>query len=597
LRRLVLLPHVEFDTTALDRRLTAGDHLVPLTVEGSLKAAALGAPILPLRELLPYDEIRALGERAHDLTAALGRPPSGPVRLDGVDWNHLLCDDGALFYARELLFGQALGRALSAARPDAVSWVGAGAYEPHLPLHGLLAALRRESALPIACWSTAARRRHDLLPRLSARARRALRRLRRRPPVAGGCRVAAIFATSEWQRFTNALEALRRTEGAGFEVWYLGPIPKALRAWAASVGVTVRSVAYPDAVEPDVQRFAEVRWRAWRDRDRAELAERFACPALAGDEVGAHFRRLFTLTLPRTVQWGRTVGQMLGRRRPSLLLGSAAFTYLSAFPFHVAAARRVPSLALAHAAAPGDHLPTAATFLGCRNGFEREGFRRAFPDDERVVLARDAGNRLSYEPSPAAPATAGPGRLVAVLTSSPSTEGLVLPMVEIEAFVATLRALAAPPGELSGLRVALKFHPRFDLSPLLGDLFDGSRIELYPAHASVTDLLAEAWAIVVCNHYGSVVAEAAATGKPLVFLDSARFHYPGVETLAVAAGERVESVGELWRLLAELASSPQLYRELAARCRAFRDRLLSPVHTTLAEAIAALTTEPAPVAV
>ena len=295
------------------------------------------------------------------------------------------------------------------------------------------------------------------------------------------------------------------------------------------------------------------------------------------------------------MQWGRAVGETLDRLRPGRLVGSAAFTYLSAFPFHVAAARGVPTLALAHAVAPGDHMPLIATHLACRTLLEREGFRRVFPADERVIFAQDASNRLSYEPSPTRPAASRRARIVAVLTSSPSMEGLALPTVDIETFVATLRDLAAPPGDLRGLSLLLKSHPRFDLSPLLRDLFAGSDVEIYPAQAPVTDLVADAWVIVVCNHYGSVVAEAAATGKPVIFLDSAGFYYPGVETLAFAAGRRVGSVGELWRLLGELASSPDLYRELAERCRAFRSRLLSPVTETITEALTLVGSETAPV--
>jgi len=41
----------------------------------------------------------------------------------------------------------------------------------------------------------------------------------------------------------------------------------------------------------------------------------------------------------------------------------------------------------------------------------------------------------------------------------------------------------------------------------------------------------KAWIVVVCNHYGSVVAEAAMSGKPILFLDSAHFFYPYIHPI------------------------------------------------------------------
>jgi hypothetical protein len=78
------------------------------------------------------------------------------------------------------------------------------------------------------------------------------------------------------------------------------------------------------------------------------------------DSAEPWFKRLFAYTLPRTVEWGRTLRGFLESARPEVLVGSAAYTYMTQFPYHVARETGIPSLALSHTFVPGSNCRVAA---------------------------------------------------------------------------------------------------------------------------------------------------------------------------------------------------------------------------------------------
>jgi hypothetical protein len=280
--------------------------------------------------------------------------------------------------------------------------------------------------------------------------------------------------------------------------------------------------------------------------------------------------------MPRTTQWARTLKRFLVHAAPAWIIGSAAYTYLSKFPYYVAREMDIPSIALSHTYVSGDYSVIPTTYFACQNLFERKSYQRSFADDGGVLYCRNSSNRLSYVskgslsmPEPRQP-------IVAVLTAPATGNGSVMPWTDDTQFVSTLRALAKPPQDLSALDFIFKSHPRFDISSFLQKIAVARNLRILPAQASVTELLEKAWVIVVCNHYGSVVAEAAMTGKPILFLNSAHFFYPYIEESGFAAGEVVEDVSEFWRVLKHLEVSMEFYSELAQRCKSFRSRYLRP---------------------
>jgi hypothetical protein len=75
------------------------------------------------------------------------------------------------------------------------------------------------------------------------------------------------------------------------------------------------------------------------------------------------------------------------------------------------------------------------------------------------------------------------------------------------------------------------------------------------------------------------------SGKPLIFLDSAKSFWPYTEKIAFAAGEVVEDMEGFWNLLRKLKHSPALYQELSDRCQRFKTTYLQPATQTLSQRI------------
>jgi len=169
--------------------------------------------------------------------------------------------------------------------------------------------------------------------------------------------------------------------------------------------------------------------------------------------------------------------------------------------------------------------------------------------------------------------------MVAILTGPATGNGSAMPWMDDAQWSATLEALAKPPQDLTSLKFVFKSHPRFDISSLLEKVAIAPNLKVLPVGAPVTKLMDNAWVVVVCNHYGSVVAEAVMSGKPIIFLDSARLCYPYIEKYGFAAGEVVEDIDTFWKVLMQLQSSPEFYYKLAERCQSFRFEISTAIES------------------
>jgi hypothetical protein len=179
---------------------------------------------------------------------------------------------------------------------------------------------------------------------------------------------------------------------------------------------------------------------------------------------------------------------------------------------------------------------------------------------------------------------------VAFLTADPDYSGSLMPTADRRAFLETLTEIYSIPPDLANLRILIKSHPRGDISPLLQELspHPPPNVTVINPLKSVIELLEKAWVVVLGNHYGGVVVQAVLSGKPLIFLNSARPFWPFTEKLGFAAGEVIEDVTNLWNLLRELQNSLPRYQELEARCRRFREDYLQPVTESLSQHIRSL---------
>ncbi|MEM7586225.1 MAG: hypothetical protein AAF560_22730 [Acidobacteriota bacterium] len=589
MKRCALVAGYTSSAAELASRLPEVDLVMALTSEDELMLSALALEPEAPRRISPFDlistaefqEISWAGLRARDrFVATLCRGE----QLDGIDWPALFLEDNFLFFFRDLLFAQRLGERLRARGIDRIVWEtgadGSTGRDFRLGLAGVdgLEVVETERAGPRVGWKRFA----DPLIRLIRRVRKPA------VEIPASCGVVAVFSTRQWERFRSSLIDLRQSLGDQLHLWYLGNAGKDLIAWCRDQNIPVLSVRHPTRVDPDIQQFFRSHQQRWFDQTRFQLAEEIRCPALARDALRPPLELLWSYTLPRTAQWGRDLRGMLETSRPRLVIGTAAFTYQTALPYHVANSLDLSSVALSHTYVSGDHSPVPSTYLACRNRFERNGYRRTFPNDERVLYCRNASDSLSYQPDAPSLTPSDSRPLVAMLTASSTLGVHLLPMVDTGELDRTLRALANPPEELSGVDFAFKSHPRFDISQPLQHCVGSPNVRVLPATASVTELLEAAWLVVVFNHYGGVVIDAAMAGKPILFLDSAGYFYPHVKTQGFESGTVVDSVEAFWELLTQLVRDHDLYTTLQRKCRRFAERYLEPADADLGPSLAQL---------
>ncbi len=571
--------------------IRSADLVIPLFLDSLPSLDSLGERVSFPTELIPASRARALADRAlRDRDLFLERACAGET-LDDLDVPAIFATDELLVVFREILFGQELGRILSERGIEKVSWVAAtstaGGTVAEDCRRALAASLGPEIELVETRGASARRREQPLLEKLSY----PLRRLRNRLQSISGSdlgdgRWVAVFPGGHWQRFRSTLQDLAAYGSSPFQLWYLGRAGADLRKWSREVGIRLVNLPYPGSVDSDIEAFFDRHRNRWRGEGLEALAREIDCPVLQRPEVAARLDLYFDLTFRRTAQWARALRAAVQRAEPELVVGSAAFTYTTAMPFHVTKAAGVPSLALSHTQVSGDHSPVVSTYLACRNPFEREGFRRSFPDDSRALICENASDVLTYEVTTDAEVPAGRGeRIVALLTAAPHFHLFAMPLHECGECFRTLRALSAPPDDLREFDLVWKSHPRFDLSTLLHDVDLAPNVRIYPASASVSKLIAESWICILVNHFGGVAVDVATAGKPLLFLDSAGYYYPRVEPSTLEAMERVGGVDELWAEVRALARDESRYRSLARKSRSFRDRRLAARHGSLPEAL------------
>lgn len=491
--------------------------------------------------------------------------------------------DDLLILWREILYGQALADAVRRQGCHRVLW------QPSSDAHGtaraevlgqsLQGALGddvqwRRLPSPSSGLGTGAR--HHIgrrLDNLYRKARNRLERHWRQPPKPGRC--LAIFSTSQWQRFFSALDDLQEWYGSDLSFWYLGRLDNTVVEALGRRHIALSHVPMPPLVDADIEALFSRRHQHWQAHGRHRLAEEMACPAIASAPLEGLFESYFRFTFPRACQWLRHLESNLRRSPVELVVGSAAFTHTSSMPLLAAQRLGIPSLALSHTYISGDHSPVVASYLACRNDFERQGFARAFPQDARVVHCHNASDTLSYAIDDIAPSIDGPRgrRRIALLTASPQFQLFAMPLHQLGPWGRALDDLCQPPADLADIEWVFKFHPRFDLTSHLDTVATAPNVAVYPSKASVHELLAECWLAVLVNHFGGVGVDARLLGVPVVFLDSAGYYYPRTDPGSLEV-ERLESPQALWQFVRRLAREPEAYEALRRHNKSFTDASL-----------------------
>ncbi|HEY6328414.1 MAG TPA: hypothetical protein VI756_03685, partial [Blastocatellia bacterium] len=377
MRRCFLVPSEEPDPLRVAALMGPQDIVLAPGLKAMLKFGDRCPRTFGLNDLISHDRVCELAIEAQWVLREFLAASCQGDRIDRVCWPDIFNDDQQSLYFRDLLLAEEVASVLDHRGFDQVIWLGETNIKPHIPLHAFWEGLRATLGKKLSVLPRPQGVETHSLQSLASMIQSKLSRLRKlavhEQPAQKKCRLVSVFATSEWERFTDPLLDLNQSYADQFQIWYLGRIPERLGIWAEHNGLTVVSVPYPRSVDPDLAFFFGEKWRLWQDGVKSRLAEATGHPVIAADGLQPHFHQFFTYTMPRTAQWARSVELRLRRAEPSLVIGSAAFTYMTAFPYHVARRRGIPSLALSHTYVSGDGTPVPSDYLACRNRFERIG--------------------------------------------------------------------------------------------------------------------------------------------------------------------------------------------------------------------------------
>lgn len=451
MKRCFLVPSDDLDLAWLKGETKAEDTILPV----GLKTLALCREFLPkvrsIEDFVPYEEIVRLATRANDLAQLAAEGFCKGETFDGYNWPKISWY-AQLYFFRDVLLGEALASSLKGDGFETVFWVGEQGQNPgyYLSTADTVCSTLRcclgnrlEILRPLS---------HSLgLPHghFQRKIQHGLQRVQKfmfdRTPTISKCQVIAIFgATTEWERFTDALEEVGQEYGEEFQLWFLGRIPEKLREWISARKLKSISIPYPNTLDEDILSYFKNQWESWLIHLRYALAEEFGCKVLSSDLLQYHFAFYFNRLWPRLAQWGRRIEGYLNAAQPRWIIGSAAYSHETAIPYYVSAKSGISSIALPHAYIPGGHGRIKSSLLACRNRFERENFRRPFPDDRRVLYCRNAGNEISYTANPAQRSLKDGHPIVAVLTAEPDSADSFMLSVHRANFLDSLAGIISP---------------------------------------------------------------------------------------------------------------------------------------------------------
>jgi hypothetical protein len=591
MKRCFIIPNSGFSVDFLKQHIRGKDTILATNLSALMATRRYFEDVAVIEDLIAYEEIECLATRANDLAQMAPEYFCHGESLDGYNWAEI-CWYAQLYFFRDILQAQALASSLKKDEFERVVWVGSRGQKPGYYFSTsdtVQSALRYYLGDRFENIQTSSKLTEFDFDYYKTKIKNGMQRLRKHflDPTPGltKCDVAAFFSTTEWERFTNALDDLCGEYGDQFQVWFLGKIPKGLREWTRARGVSSVRISYPNSLEKDIMAFFNDQWEYWIAKQRYVLAEETGCGVLSSDLLQYHFAFYFKQLWPKVAQWGRKIERYLILAQPHWVIGSTAYSHVGNIAQHVAAKLDITSLALPHAYVQGSHGLIGSSFLACRNQFERENFRKPFPDDQRAMFCKNAGNDVSYNTNPLAISSIGDTPVITVLTAEPEAADCLMATGHRHAFMDTLKRIFFPPTDLSDLQIVIKSHPRSDISVLLRECKGrgAPNVEVLDPSTSVIELLGSTWITVVCDHYGSVVVQAVWAEKPVIFLDSAKIFWPHTKKLAFSAGEVVEDISGLWALVRQLKGSLELYQDLCEKCRNFKVTYLQHAEQTVTE--------------
>jgi len=592
MKRCFLIPKIDFELGWLKEYLQPGDRIIPLGIDPFTSLRNFWPEIDSVEAWVPFQKIQGLAVRAYELNQAFAAQACQGELWEGYDCPRI-CANNQDYFFRDLLLAEELALSLNRARFEKVFWLGNPDSTPSLVLPTMNGLARTFAFYLGNTFSTLKPPRSSLAQtwtRCGEKFLNGLGLVKKQFLLAQKgkvrkCHGVAIFPSSgEWPRFSEPLRELHQEYGGDFQVWSLGQITEGLKVWAEAEKISVTWVPYPDRAGREATVFFQKHWESWqRERGRG-FAQKMDCPVLASDLLQFHFRYHFTSIWPRMAEYARVLERYLMEAQPRWLVGSSSPSSAQLFPYYVAAKVGIRSIALPHGYVQMGDSRIGSSLLACRNLFERIHFTHSFPDDRQILMCRNAADELSYCAKPLKDFSYGPQKLVIILTGGPDFPETIMSMADRNKFLQAFSQLAEVPEDLTDLHFLIKAHPRLPLSSIFQTLgIQSSQMTVVDPQSSLVDLLNQAWAVIMFNHFGSAVVHAIRAGKPILFLNSAQLFWPLTEWLSFPSGEVVEDIPSLWNLLRRLKTSPLYYQELLEKCQTFKSEYLQPAEGSLGQ--------------
>ncbi len=274
---------------------------------------------------------------------------------------------------------------------------------------------------------------------------------------------------------------------------------------------------------------------------------------------------------------------------PAAVFVSSLTDAESQLPAVAAKRMSIPTFSLPHGALTRADRLEAVEHLLFELRLQRRRYERVGVAQERLIGVRDLEMRDEYPTEPVTiPAFDGAWRVLA-LTTSIQHQGCLAPIHSPAVQLAALNALANPPGDLVE-RLSLRFKPHPGFPQLELFLAVNSDVEptiLKPA-SELALALEESDLVLLVNNLGSALVHAARSGKPIIFFwPDPLTATPELHAEVVAeAGIVARTPTELWNLVRDFFTRPQMADDLRAKSRTFSHHFLdSSAYPAVARAV------------
>ncbi len=282
-------------------------------------------------------------------------------------------------------------------------------------------------------------------------------------------------------------------------------------------------------------------------------------------------------------RWPRLAARLVwwtdlwGDNPPAAVFVSSLADAESQLPAVAAKRMNIPTFSLPHGALTQADRLEAVEHLLFELRLQRRMYERVGVAQERLIGVRDLRMRDEYPTEPITiPAPDGAWRILA-LTTAIQYQGCLSPMHSPRVQLAALEVLTNPPEDLvEKLSLRFKCHPGFPQLELFLAIDSSVEPAILKPASELALALDECDLVLLVNNLGSTLVHAARSGKPIIlFWPDPLVAAPELLADVVAeAGVVARTPAELWSLIRDFFTRPQMADHLRTKSREFSRRFL-----------------------